>query len=181
MRDRRAAAARADAVVIIDSGQGSGEGQPSALDPDDWRRLQRQPLFHARLEPRALMTSAANRDDLAARRWSEHPLALSGRRAVAVSGLADPGGFHAMLHRLGAKVIATMAFPDHHDYAPADVEKILSAACDAEIVVTTEKDLVKLECFPHTGLSLYALRVEAVMPPSDEARLLGLAMAVIRH
>ncbi|MGA2409566.1 MAG: tetraacyldisaccharide 4'-kinase [Candidatus Binataceae bacterium] len=185
MRDRLAAAARADAVVIIDG----GEGQPanpssdlaSALGLDDWRELERHPLFHANLEPRALISSASDCDDREGDRWTEHPLALAGRRVVAVSGLADPAGFHAMLHRLGAQVIATMPFRDHHAYGPSDVENILDAARNAELVVTTEKDLVKLERFPRTSLPLYALRVEAVMALAEEARLLDLATAVIRH
>ena len=77
--------------------------------------------------------------------------------------------------------IATLAFPDHHDYGPYDIEKILAAAADAELVITTEKDLVKLEYFPLTGLPLYALRVAVTMPPKDEQRLLKLALEAIRH
>jgi len=181
MRDRRTAAARADAIIVIDGSGGPDEGQPFAFDPDDCQPHERQRVFHAHLEPRALITAWADHDERATYRWSEQPLALGGRRTVAVSGLADPDGFHAMLRHLGANMIATMAFPDHHAYAPSDVKKIQDAARNAELVVTTEKDLVKLERFLPTGLPLYALRVEAVMPPSDEAGLLDLAMAVIRR
>ena len=113
--------------------------------------------------------------------WHEHPLALDGRRIAAVSGLADPAGFHATLRRLGARVTATLVFPDHHDYGPYDIEKILAAAADAELVITTEKDLVKLEYFPLTGLALYALRVAVTMPPKDEQALFKLALGAIRH
>jgi tetraacyldisaccharide-1-P 4'-kinase len=38
---------------------------------------------------------------------------------------------------------------------------------DVDMVVTTEKDLVKLERFPFPRDSLYALRLEVAMAPAD--------------
>jgi tetraacyldisaccharide 4'-kinase len=176
MRDRREAIARADAAVIVDDGQ----ERTTALNDSDQRLLESRPLLHARLEARALVSVEPPPEDLTAPpRWREHPLALEGRRVVAVSGLADPSGFHAMLARLGADVIATLDYPDHHDYGPYDVENILDAARRAEIVITTAKDLVKLEYFPLTGLALYALRVGLTMSPADAERLLEMARAAI--
>jgi tetraacyldisaccharide 4'-kinase len=176
MRDRRDAIARADAVVIVEDGREAS----SVLKDAGLRSLERRPLLHARLEPRALVTAEPPLEDLTAPpRWRECPLVLEGRRVVAVSGLADPSGFHAMLTRLGAIVIATLAYPDHHDYGPYDVENILDAARRAEMVITTAKDLVKLEYFPLTGLALYALRVELTMPRADAERLLEMARAAI--
>ncbi|HTT75649.1 MAG TPA: tetraacyldisaccharide 4'-kinase [Candidatus Binataceae bacterium] len=176
MRDRREAIARADAVVMVDDGQ----SRPRTLSSADQEALERHPMFHARLEPRTLASAETlPHNPRAPSRWRDHPLALEGRRVVAVSGLADPSGFHAMLGRLGADVIATLAFPDHHDYGPYDMENILDAAHDAELVITTTKDLVKLEYFPLTGLALYALRVEMTMPPADAERLIEMAKAAI--
>ncbi|HUN58583.1 MAG TPA: tetraacyldisaccharide 4'-kinase [Candidatus Binataceae bacterium] len=176
MRDRRDAIVRADAIVLVDDGQ----ERTSALSDADRRLLESRLMLHARLEPRALVTPEPPPEDLTAPpRWREYPLALDGRRVVALSGLADPSGFHAMLTRLGADVIATLAYPDHHDYGPYDVENILEAARNAEMVVTTAKDLVKLEYFPLTGLRLYALRVDLTMPQADTERLLEMAKAAI--
>lgn len=176
MRDGRDAIARADGVVIVDDGQ----SRPSAVSAADLRLLERRPLFRARLEPRALIAVDPQPDDLTAPpRWREYPVALEGRRVVAVSGLADPSGFHAMLARLGANVIATLIYPDHHDYGPYDVENILDAARQAETVITTAKDLIKLEYFPLTGLALYALRVDVTMPSADAERLLEMVTAAI--
>jgi tetraacyldisaccharide 4'-kinase len=176
MRDRRDAIARADAVVIVDDGQ----KRPPALSAADQRLLEAHPLFHARLEPRALIAAETQANDLTAPlSWRELPLTLDRRRVVAVSGLADPSGFHAMLGRLGADLVATLTFPDHHHYGPYDVENILDAARNAELVVTTAKDLVKLEYFPVTGLSLYALRVDLTMPSADAERLLEMTRAAI--
>jgi tetraacyldisaccharide 4'-kinase len=176
MRDRQEAIARADAVVIVEDGQ----QRSSALKDAGLRLLDSRLLFHAQLEPRALVTAEPPPEDLTAPpRWREDPLALQGRRAVAVSGLADPSGFHAMLDRLGANVVARLAYPDHHDYGPYDVENILDAARHAELVITTAKDLVKLEYFPLTGLPLYALRVDLTMLPADAKRMFEMTRGAI--
>jgi tetraacyldisaccharide 4'-kinase len=169
LREGRAAIARADAIVLIDSG-GPRAARSSATDLALPGHV---PIFRAWIRPRALVHADAAG-------WHESALALGGRRVVAVSGLADPAGFHEMLRELGATIAATLEFPDHHDYTPHDFENLLAAARAAELIVTTEKDLVKLELFPAPGVSLYALRLEVWMDASDEARLFELVAARIR-
>jgi tetraacyldisaccharide 4'-kinase len=96
---------------------------------------------------------------------------MAGRHVLAVSGLADPSGFYAMLHEIDSDLIGVLEYPDHHAYNPSDWHTIVKAAIDADIVLTTEKDLVKLEKFPFARDSLYALRLEVVMSAEDAARL----------
>lgn len=169
LREGRAAMARAHAIVLIDTGA-SGARAASAADLALPAHL---PIFRACLRPCALI-----RADAAG--WHQSPLALNGRRVVAVSGLADPAGFHAMLRELGATLAVTFDFPDHHDYTPHDFENVLAAAARADLIVTTEKDLVKLELFPAPGVSLYALRLKVAMDPGDETRLFDLVAARMR-
>ena len=169
LREGRAAIARADAIVLIDSGawrRADERGTSLALPAQ-------MPVFRAAIRPRALVHADAAG-------WHESPLKLEGRRVVAVSGLADSTGFNAMLRELGATITASLDFPDHHDYTPHDLENMLAAARDADLIVTTEKDLVKLELFPAPGISLYALRLEVSMDPSDEARLFDLIATRVR-
>jgi tetraacyldisaccharide 4'-kinase len=154
--------ARADAVVLIAT-RGDGDG----LRAEERSLLESKPLLRATIRPRSLIR-------LEGREWREAPLALRGRSVVAVSGLADPTGFHSMLRMLGAELAAVLDYPDHHDYGPGDWENILDAARGAELVLTTEKDLIKLERFSPAQISLYALRVEVTMSDQDEARLFGL-------
>ncbi|MDB5107356.1 MAG: tetraacyldisaccharide 4-kinase, partial [Candidatus Binatus sp.] len=87
------------------------------------------------------------------------------------SGLASPAGFHAMLRGAGADVIRTLEYPDHHGYGDADWNTIVEASRSADLIVTTEKDLVKLERFPFARDSLYALRLEVTMEPGDASAL----------
>jgi tetraacyldisaccharide 4'-kinase len=69
-----------------------------------------------------------------------------GARVLVVSGIARPERFVAESRQASLEVVATLAFRDHHRYTPADVERITRAAADAnaDVVLTTEKDYVRL-------------------------------------
>src|SRR5574337_1663860 len=88
---------------------------------------------------------------------------LIGRRLLAVSGIANPRRFEATLTQLRALVAAHHVFPDHHHYVPADLAAIGRAATHigASLVVTTEKDMVKLIRLNvvKAGVPLYALSI----------------------
>src|SRR5207244_9161476 len=72
------------------------------------------------------------------------PLAVLGdRRVVAAAGIGDPLSFAVQIRSLGAQV-ELLAFPDHHPYVPQDVARLVQAAAEADYVVITEKDAVKL-------------------------------------
>ncbi|HUP47367.1 MAG TPA: tetraacyldisaccharide 4'-kinase [Thermoanaerobaculia bacterium] len=75
------------------------------------------------------------------------PEPVRGRRAFAFAGLADTGQFFDSIRDAGLEVRGTMTFPDHHRYAAADLRRIedAAAAAGAEVIVTTEKDAVKLD------------------------------------
>jgi len=66
------------------------------------------------------------------------------------------------LAQLGADIRSFRTFPDHHAYARNDVEDLRVWARQQGtdcIVVTTQKDLVKLRLTQLSGHDLYALRV----------------------
>jgi tetraacyldisaccharide 4'-kinase len=70
--------------------------------------------------------------------------ALSGKRVIAAAGIADPSSFAVQVRASGARV-QLLAYQDHHEYPDADVERLVRAARDeADYVVVTEKDAVKL-------------------------------------
>jgi tetraacyldisaccharide 4'-kinase len=69
---------------------------------------------------------------------------LSGKRVVAAAGIADPSSFAVQVRASGARV-QLVAYQDHHEYPDADLERLVRAARDeADYVVVTEKDAVKL-------------------------------------
>jgi tetraacyldisaccharide 4'-kinase len=70
----------------------------------------------------------------------------AGTRVLALAGLARPDRFFADLAGEGWTVAGELAFGDHHRYAPPDLARIVAEmrAVRAVMVVTTEKDLVRL-------------------------------------
>ena len=71
--------------------------------------------------------------------------ALVGRRVVAAAGIASPARFFATLRGLGAEVVSTVAFPDHHVHTHAGILELLaSAETVGAVLVLTGKDAVKV-------------------------------------
>ena len=70
---------------------------------------------------------------------------LRGKPLVAFAGLAHPEKFMRTLVQSGLKLAAAIAFPDHHNYTPANLTYLRNRANDAKAeLVTTEKDASKL-------------------------------------
>jgi tetraacyldisaccharide 4'-kinase len=65
---------------------------------------------------------------------------------AAFCGIARPAQFFAGLEAAGLRIAARIAFPDHHRYTPADVNRIVTAAqqAGAKALIATEKDLIRL-------------------------------------
>jgi tetraacyldisaccharide 4'-kinase len=174
MREPLAAARRADAVIAVDAGRAFGAAERAPALP---RSIAEHPrLLRATLRPRALISPSGPGG-----RWIEGPLSLMGRRVVAVSGLADAGGFYRMLREMETDLVGVLEYPDHHVYTAADWHSIVAAGRGGAVFVTTEKDLVKLERFPFERDSLYALRLEVVMDLDDETRLVEMIVAKRAH
>jgi len=67
-------------------------------------------------------------------------------RVVAFCGIARPTQFFTGLKKLGMDLADTVAFPDHHRYRQADIERLLRAkdSAGAQGFITTDKDAVNL-------------------------------------
>jgi tetraacyldisaccharide 4'-kinase len=67
-------------------------------------------------------------------------------RALLVSGIARPARFEADVRAQGLEVAGAMAFRDHHAFTRGDIDRIAAKQREtaAEIVMTTEKDLMRL-------------------------------------
>jgi tetraacyldisaccharide 4'-kinase len=84
----------------------------------------------------------------------------SGLRVYAFAGIANPERFFALLTDLGATVVETRAFPDHHPFSPREIEHLRSRARAANaVLVTTEKDFVRLSPNERQGVEQLRVRV----------------------
>ncbi len=80
-----------------------------------------------------------------------------------VSAIADPESFSRTLSGLGIKARAVMTYSDHHAYDAGDIKAIKARMEEtgAEVLITTEKDGVKLEALLQgAGIRAYALAID---------------------
>ncbi|MBO94778.1 MAG: tetraacyldisaccharide 4'-kinase [Opitutales bacterium] len=78
------------------------------------------------------------------------------------SGIAIPGGFERFIRNLGADVRLIRRFLDHHRYTLGELNRMFERATanGAEVVVTTEKDAVRIPKDFNPSLPLYYMRME---------------------
>lgn len=99
---------------------------------------------------------------------------LSVQRFFAFSGIGSPSSFEGPLERFGANFVGRRRLADHHDYSATDLNQISSEARNlgAEVLVTTEKDWVKLEHLT-CQMPIYRVDVRVQFRGNDEERLLA--------
>jgi len=93
-----------------------------------------------------------------------------GTRVLAVAAVARPQGFFTALAVEGWTLAGQMAFPDHHRFTQADVHRVLAAMHDARagMVVTTEKDLVRLQPLEPLPFPVAVVPLEVRIEPEAE-------------
>jgi tetraacyldisaccharide 4'-kinase len=97
-------------------------------------------------------------------------------RVLAAAGIARPERFFADLASAGWNIVGTIQFPDHHRFTNRDLKRLTAAARAADaIVMTTEKDAVRLAAGDLGTLAVAAVPLTAGIEPAPEfaAWLLG--------
>lgn len=95
---------------------------------------------------------------------------LKGMKALAFAGIGNHEAFFKDLKILGAKLLQSEPFPDHHRYKQDELKKLDDWAelMNADAMLTTEKDLVRLKPFLPTRKKLLALRIELKILGQEE-------------
>jgi tetraacyldisaccharide 4'-kinase len=108
---------------------------------------------------------------------------MKGLNVVAVTAIADAEQFFNTLRYLGLVVIREVRFPDHHAYTRDDIDTLLATPemATTHVIVTTEKDMVKLgHQWPKTAKPLAALRIET-RPVDHEALTEAILDRIVRR
>ena len=140
-------------ILVVDGPSGLGNGRVMPAGP------LREPLDDALARADAVVMIGADKGGLSRRMASRRrpilgaevrPAAnapvLDGVPVHAFAGIALPGKFFATLEAMGAVVLRTRSFPDHHMYDPMTVTGMFEEAARAGArLVTTEKDWVRLD------------------------------------
>ncbi len=96
---------------------------------------------------------------------------LGRRPVIAFAGIGRPEKFFRSVLALGAEILATHAFPDHHVYSASDAARLLTeAATRGATLVTTTKDFVKLPAALRSACLVVTVRLDW----EDEAALQSL-------
>jgi tetraacyldisaccharide 4'-kinase len=87
---------------------------------------------------------------------------IKGRRVASLSGIAQPGSFEQSLSTLGATVVYSKRFTDHHRFTQQELINAInrSKKRQAECVITTQKDAVRFPKIDRRDLAIYFVRVE---------------------
>jgi tetraacyldisaccharide 4'-kinase len=87
---------------------------------------------------------------------------LKGRKVASLSGIAQPESFEQSLVQLGAELVYSKRFADHHRFTQQEVLNAInrSKKRQAEMIVTTQKDAVRFPKIDRRDLPFYFMRVE---------------------
>jgi tetraacyldisaccharide 4'-kinase len=79
-----------------------------------------------------------------------------------LSGIASPESFEQGLRKLGADLVLTQSYTDHHRYSRQEMERFLTRCRrrGLTLVLTTEKDAVRIPRLSNMELPIYYLRIE---------------------
>ncbi len=149
------------ALVVVDSSIGFGNGLMIPAGP------LREPVTHGLQRADAVVVVGGDAlalpdldiPVLQARLITPEQPILQGERVVAFAGIGRPKKFFQSLAGLGAIVLETRSFGDHHRYAPSEIARLKAWAkgLDARLV-TTEKDFVRLTAAEQAGITPVPVR-----------------------
>ena len=152
LRERLASAAGADALLVTAGYAAAGERIGRALHVATTFLV-----THTIRAPRMLLTG-------------ESVVVPTGDPVFAVAGIARPDRFFSDLTAVGWRVAGTLTFRDHHRFRQRDVGRIESRAkaVRAAIILTTEKDAVRLAACDLRGLPIASVPLVATIEPPDQ-------------
>ena len=85
---------------------------------------------------------------------------LAGSRLLAFAGIGRPEKFFATLRALGAVLVGTRAFPDHHPFRVAELEGLRrDAEHSAARLITTSKDIVREPLAQRAGIEVLEVEI----------------------
>ena len=157
LREPPCSLARAGLIMLSKSGP---EADSSGLENVLQGYNPHAPVFKASLAAQAFRSSSGDE--------RLPPAALKNRRAAAVCSIGDPKSFFSLLESLGVIITARLAFPDHHWYGASDYRIINDTGSSADLIITTEKDIAKLDETMLGKHKLFALQTRMLVAGEEQ-------------
>ncbi len=88
--------------------------------------------------------------------------ALKGAKVAALCAIARPDSFERFLKDFGAELVLTDHFADHHRYTQQEIIDFVNQAkaAGAEMIITTEKDAVRIPRLDRCDVPILYLRIQ---------------------
>ncbi len=100
------------------------------------------------------------------------PLAeLKDKKVYAFAGIAKPDSLEKAIKATGAQIVSFDVFPDHHHYSLKELKNIRDnfLKSNADLLMTTEKDGMRLQEFADFLKDIYLLRIELAIVPDENS------------
>ena len=167
LREPKSALSRAGAVVLTRCEIVGDEDREKLKE--EIGKLTDAAVFEASFEVSEIMNLQGDRQ--------LDPSFLERTKVFAFCGIGNPEGFFATLKGMGCDVAGVKRFRDHHTYSSEDVSALEDGAeaCGAEVLVTTQKDAVRLRRIGGLHEEAYFLKVR--LDVTDRERLLDMIMS----
>jgi tetraacyldisaccharide 4'-kinase len=103
--------------------------------------------------------------------------AFEGKKVIAFAGIGRPQKFYDSLANVGADIVATHDFSDHHPFTEAELAALSTEADQKNAgLVTTQKDLMRLPSHSRNGISSLDIRL-VFEAPDQLARIVNSVLA----
>jgi tetraacyldisaccharide 4'-kinase len=135
----------ADLIVITKTRNEQLAEELKAINPN-------APVFFSEYQPSGLRGIHGGIADLSN---------LEGKRVFAFCGIANPDSFRNTVQQAGGRLLELKSYRDHYRYSLKDMDDIAGTAkrLGADLIVTTEKDMVKIRELSHSPSNIYALEI----------------------
>jgi len=104
---------------------------------------------------------------------------FTGWNAAVMCGIGNPQAFADDILHIGINIVSENFFTDHQAFTQEDLDRVTHAARDAgaDLIITTEKDAVRLEGLKQGAVPIYAAQLE--IQSDDDVRLKSLLLRTL--
>jgi tetraacyldisaccharide 4'-kinase len=157
LREPLKALKRADMILFTKKDQ--SETGSKELENTIRRHNHNAPIYKSFYKPISLKTTANN---------NVNPDLLKNKNISCFCSIGDPESFFSMLKNMGLALTDKIIFPDHHHYKITDYNKLKEISKKTDFLITTEKDIVKINPDMLKITNLAILEIDEVIDNTEE-------------
>lgn len=147
-------------LVVVDSATGFGNGRVLPAGP------LREPVSQGLARADAIIAVGNEPFEpefsgplVRAQLTTADSIGVNGQKVVAFAGIGRPQKFFKSLRSVGANIVETRSFADHHSYTADEIAELkASARAKDALLVTTEKDFARLTAEDRDGIRTLPVR-----------------------